>query len=104
MAQSRGFGGVCPDAPKRSVFSGYGDSLISLQFYPVIFRCAIERFGDKAHPNVYKTVVFETLKTNKEPANASLAGRWIGYANPIWSNNEKFTAFKRFSVFIEYPV
>jgi hypothetical protein len=60
MAQSRGFGGVCPDAPKRSVFSGYGDSLISLQFYPVIFRCAIERFGDKAHPNVYKTVVLET--------------------------------------------
>jgi hypothetical protein len=63
MAQSRGFGGVCPDAPKRSVFSGYGDSLISLQFYPVIFRCAIERFGDKAHPNVYKTVVFETGRT-----------------------------------------
>ena len=62
MAQSRGFGGVCPDAPKRSVFSGYGDSLISLQFYPVIFRCAIERFGDKAHPNVYKTVVFGTAK------------------------------------------
>jgi hypothetical protein len=60
MAQSRGFGGVCPDAPKRSVFSGYGDSLISLQFYPVIFRCAIERFGDKAHPNVYKTVVLWT--------------------------------------------
>jgi hypothetical protein len=48
--------GVRPDAPKTSVFSGYGDSLISLQFYSVIFRYAIECFGDKAHPNVYKTV------------------------------------------------
>jgi hypothetical protein len=59
LEKKRGLGvlpGCQPDAPKTSVFSGYGDSLISLQFYPVIFRYAIERFGDKAHPNVYKTV------------------------------------------------
>jgi hypothetical protein len=72
MAQSRGFGGVCPDAPKRSVFSGYGDSLISLQFYPVIFRCAIERFGDKAHPNVYKTVPFDSIRECITPSTIAM--------------------------------